>query len=106
MLVGTPDADILREAIEELRQRTTAGAAMYLVKVEAHQGEPANEQANLEAYFYPRRCKSSSVGQGAGLLILRSSVRFRQKLRKSRTQIHMDLSYIDSQASVLNYFFK
>jgi len=33
MLVGAPDADILVEAIEELRKRTTAGPAMFLVKV-------------------------------------------------------------------------
>ena len=42
---------------------------------------------------YPRRCKTSSVGQSAGLLIPRSSVRFRQKLRKLRTQIYMDLKH-------------
>ena len=35
-LVGAPDADILLEAIEELRKRTTAGAATFLVKVKAH----------------------------------------------------------------------
>ena len=29
------------------------------------------------------RCKTSSVGQSTGLLILRSSVRFRQKLKKT-----------------------
>ena len=45
-----------------------------------------------------RRCKTSSVGQSAGLLIPRSSVRFRQKLKKSRTQIYMDLSSINPQA--------
>ena len=33
----------------------------------------------------PRRCKTSSVGQSAGLLITRSLVRFRQKLKKLRT---------------------
>ena len=54
----------------------------------------------------PKRCKTSSVGQSAGLLILRSSVRFRQKLKKLRTQIYMDLKYIDPQARVLNYFYK
>jgi len=32
-LVGAPDADILLEAIEELRKRTIAGAATFLVKV-------------------------------------------------------------------------
>jgi len=42
-LVGWPDADTLREAIEELRKRTTAGAATFLVKVNAHRGEPAEE---------------------------------------------------------------
>ena len=34
--LGAPDAGILREAIEELRKRTTAEAAMFLVKVKAH----------------------------------------------------------------------
>ena len=54
----------------------------------------------------PKRCKTSSVGQSAGLSILRSSVRFRQKLKKLRTQIYMDLRYIDPQARVLNHFYK
>jgi len=35
------------EAIEELRKRTTAGAATFLVKVKAHRGEPANEEADI-----------------------------------------------------------
>ena len=32
----------------------------------------------------PRRCKTSSVGQSAGLSILRSSVRFRPKIKKKK----------------------
>jgi len=40
------------------------------------------------------------------VLILRSSVRFRQKLKKLRTQIYMELRYIDPQARVLNCFYK
>jgi len=46
-LVGAPDADILWEAIEELRNRRTARAATFLVKVKAHRGEPANEEADI-----------------------------------------------------------
>jgi len=48
-LVGAPDADILLEAIEELRNRTTTGAATFLVQVKAHRGEPANEEAEIQA---------------------------------------------------------
>jgi len=48
-LVGAPDAEILLEAIEELRKRTTAGAATFLVQVRAHRGEPANEEADIQA---------------------------------------------------------
>jgi len=48
-LVGAPDADILLEAIEELQKRTTAGALTFLVKVKAHRGEPANEEADIQA---------------------------------------------------------
>jgi len=36
-LVGAPDADILLEAIKELRKRRTVGAATFLIKVKAHQ---------------------------------------------------------------------
>jgi len=39
----------LLEAIKELRKRTTAGPATFLVKVKAHQGEPANEEADIQA---------------------------------------------------------
>ena len=50
-LVGAPepDADILLEAIEELRKRTTAGAATFLVKVKAYRGIPPNEKADIQA---------------------------------------------------------
>ena len=50
-LVGAPDTYMLLEAIEELRQRTTAGAATFLVKVKAHRlgGEPAHEEADIQA---------------------------------------------------------
>jgi len=48
-LVWAPDADILREAIEELRKRTTAGAATFLVKVKVHRVEPANKEAEIQA---------------------------------------------------------
>jgi len=37
---GASDAAILQEAIEELQKRKIAGAAMFLVKVKAHQEEP------------------------------------------------------------------
>jgi len=48
-LVGAPDAEILLEAIKELQKRTTAGAATVLVKVKVHRGEPANEEADIQA---------------------------------------------------------
>jgi len=48
-LVEAPDADILLEAIEELRKGITAGAAMFLVTVKAHRGETANEEADIQA---------------------------------------------------------
>ena len=48
-LVGAPDADILRKAIEKLRKRTTAGASTFLVKVKAHRRESANEEADIQA---------------------------------------------------------
>jgi len=45
--VGAPDADILATAIEILRKRIAAGTATFLVKVKAHQGDPANEGADI-----------------------------------------------------------
>jgi len=48
-LVGATDANILLEAIEQLRKRTTAGAATFLVKVKAHRREPAKEEADIQA---------------------------------------------------------
>ena len=44
--------------------------------------ELGNRGTWLHRQSYPRRCKISSVGQSAGLLIPRSSVRFQQKLKK------------------------
>jgi len=36
------------EAIEELQKRTTGRAATFLVKVKAHRGESANEEADIQ----------------------------------------------------------
>ena len=40
---------LFRSAIEQHRKRTTAEAATVLVKVKAHRGEPANEEADMQA---------------------------------------------------------
>jgi len=48
-LVGAPDADILAAAIEILQKRIAAGTAIFLVKVNAHRGEPASEGAHILA---------------------------------------------------------
>jgi len=47
--VGAPDTDILWEAIEELRKRSTAGGATFLAKVKAHREELVNEEADIQA---------------------------------------------------------
>ena len=62
-----------------------------------------NEQADTHN---PRQCETSSVGQSAGLIIPRSSVPFRQKLQKPRTQLCMDLNYIDPETRALSYCYK
>jgi len=49
LLVGVPDVDILAAAIEILRKRIAAGTAIFLDKVKAHRGEPANEGADILA---------------------------------------------------------
>jgi len=46
-LVGALNADILAAAIEILRKRIAAGTATFLVKAKTHQGEPANEGADI-----------------------------------------------------------
>jgi len=48
-LVRADDADILAAAIKILRKRIAAGTASFLVKVNAHRGEPANEGADILA---------------------------------------------------------
>ena len=65
-LVGALDAYILLQAIKQLRKRTTAGAATFLVKMKAHRREPANEEADIQAdklfqaKMFPR---NSTTGQ-------------------------------------------
>jgi len=60
---------MLLEAIEELRKRTTAGAATFLVKVKAHRGEPANEEADIQetrlfqAKMFPRNGMTGQIEQ-------------------------------------------
>ena len=49
-LVGVLDADILLEAIEELRKRTTAGAVTFLVKMKAHRREEPRQKGGTVSY--------------------------------------------------------
>ena len=65
-LVGAPDADILLDAIEELRKRTTVGAATFLVKVKAHRTESANEEADIQLSrqgYFKQRCSHGMARQ-------------------------------------------
>jgi len=48
-LVWAPDAGILAAVIKILRNRIAAGTATFLVKVNAHRGEPVNEGADILA---------------------------------------------------------
>ena len=72
-LVGAPDADILLEAIEELRKRTTAGAATFLVKVKAlrikenlQMKKPTSKQTRLfQAKMFPRNGATGQIEQSS-----------------------------------------
>ena len=54
-LTTTPDGDLVREIIQILQERVTAGANTFLIKIKAHRGEPLNEAAD------PRVEKGRSV---------------------------------------------
>ena len=68
-LVEAQDATILLEAIRELRKRTTAGAAEFLVKVKVHQGEPAKKKPTtkqtrlFQAKMFPRNGTTLQIEQ-------------------------------------------
>jgi len=49
MLVGATDEDILAAAIDILQKKVVARIATFLVKMEAHRGEPPNEGADILA---------------------------------------------------------
>jgi ribonuclease HI len=48
-LATTPDGDIVREIVQILQERVTAGANTFLIKIKAHRGEPLNEAADSRA---------------------------------------------------------
>ena len=48
-LVGAPDADILAATIKIPQKHIAAGTATFMVKVNSHRGEPANEGADILA---------------------------------------------------------
>ena len=56
--------------------------------------------SRLRVYAHPTRCKTSLVVQSVGLSVPGSSVRFRQKLQKSRTQIYIWAHKASSKATV------
>jgi len=68
-LVGAPDADILLEAIEELRKGTTARAATFLVKVKhieenLQMNKPTSKQTRLfQAKMFPRNGTTGQIEQ-------------------------------------------
>ena len=43
---GNPDADIMRDIIQLLRERIEQGLLTIFIKIEAHRGDPLNEQAD------------------------------------------------------------
>ena len=45
-LATTPDADLVREIVQILQERVTAGANIFLIKIKAHRGEPLNGAAD------------------------------------------------------------
>jgi len=65
-----------------------------------------NHRENHYDFSDPRRCKTSSVGQGADCQSRGRRFDSGQNSENPRTQIYIDLRYIDPQAKVLNYCFK
>jgi hypothetical protein len=47
-LAGDANADIMTSIIECVRERVVRGALTFLVKVEAHRGEPLDERADTQ----------------------------------------------------------
>ena len=45
-MYGNPDADIMREIIQFLRERIEQGLLTIFVKIKAHRGDPLNELAD------------------------------------------------------------
>jgi len=43
---GNPDADIMRDIIQLLRERIEQGLLTIFIKIKAHRGDPMNEQAD------------------------------------------------------------
>ena len=41
---GNPDADIMRDIIQFLRERIDQGLFTIFIKIKAHRGDPLNEQ--------------------------------------------------------------
>ena len=43
---GNPDADIMRDIVQLLRERIEQGLLTIFIKIKAHSGDPLNEQAD------------------------------------------------------------
>jgi hypothetical protein len=54
-LATTPDGDLVREIVQILQKRVTAGANTFLIKIKSHRGEPLNEAADSRAAEKSRR---------------------------------------------------
>ena len=60
-MVGLPDADLLREAIDLLQKRIHANTATFLVKAKVYRAEPTNEESR-----HPGRLSSFERKDGVG----------------------------------------
>ena len=45
-MYGNPDADIMRDIVQLLRERIEKGLLTIFIKIKAHQGDPVNELAD------------------------------------------------------------
>jgi len=87
-------------------EKPGASNVLFGSPVASHSGLVAKSPLTASFHFLSQVPVRFFLSFLSGMLIPRSSVRFRQKLKKTRTQIYMDLNYIDPQAMVLNYCYK
>jgi len=111
-MLGNPDADIMRDIIQLLRERIEQGLLTIFIKIKAHRGDPLNEQADRWA-DEGRQSENIRWSLPSNRPIMNPTIKKKINLQVSEQQLKIHtgstanfLTRVDSSRDLLGKFHK